>query len=708
MSDTTPIANESEVPVNPYSLLEAVNDTSDDARTGWFIFLGVMTYLLVAVAGIGHKDLLLAKEVQLPIVQVSIDLQSFFLFAPLVLCFLHFGMLVQNAMLARKVIEFDVALRALEPTEKRSHPLRLELHSYFFTQSLAGPVRSPLMSFFLHVMAWITLVALPVMLLIYIQVSFLPFHDVTTTWVHRLAIVVDIMMLLAVGVFLIRPDTSFWHAFWRTSVRHPITFSITGLMMALVTVFSFCLATVPEEPLDSVTQWMVGSARMAKAKANQGNPVLARLVPAFAVSEDGSFLGIKRNLYVSDSSLTPGKKDASAADAPSINLRGRDLRHAKLDRLDLRRADFTGADLSDATLIGTDLRGAMFNCQESLDDLKLRNFELTDAQARELAKCVSLKGAHLEKANAAQARFQGADLSNAVLKEAVLEEADLSNAVLFAADLSNARLEKAELTGGVDMMFANLSYARLHGADLGGAKLYGANLSNAKLQSALLSNAFLHGADLTYADMTGANLAGARLLGADLGNAQLRASDLREAYLWLTKPPSVEAIDIADLTGLKWRDMPVDVLDALKKDFQSTKPGLKEKVEANAALVRLIAGDKLANWAGGEEQKTWGQLASRAERKDGDPYCTDLTRLLLTEMCKDRFRNAEVATGVAKRAKSTSFRGNAEAIYSRISSTECAAAKLVRGSILRDLASAIDEMKSVPATTPAATCAALR
>ena len=62
----------------------------------------------------------------------------------------------------------------------------------------------------------------------------------------------------------------------------------------------------------------------------------------------------------------------------------------------------------------------------------------------------------------------------------------------------------------------------------------------------------------------------------------------------------------------------------------------------------------------------------------------------------------------AKRAKSTSFRGNAEAIYSRISSTECAAAKLVRGSILRDLASAIDEMKSVPATTPAATCAALR
>jgi uncharacterized protein YjbI with pentapeptide repeats len=708
MTDITQIANESEVPVNPYSLLEAVNDTSDDARTGWFIFLGVMTYLLVAVAGIGHKDLLLAKEVQLPIVQVSIDLQSFFLFAPIVLCFLHFGMLVQNAMLARKVIEFDVALRALEPTEKRSHPLRLELHSYFFTQSLAGPVRSPLMSFFLHVMAWITLVALPVMLLIYIQVAFLPFHDVTATWVHRIAIVVDIMMLLAVGVFLIRPDTSFWHAFWRTSVRHPITFSITGLMMLLVAVFSFCLATVPDEPLDSVTQWMVGSARNAKAKVKKDHPLLARLVPAFAVSEDGSFLGIKRNLYVSDSSLLPGKKDATLADPSAINLRGRDLRHAKLDRLDLRRADFTGADLSEATLIGTDLRGAIFNCQEGLDDLKLRNFELTDAQARELAKCVSLRGAHLEKANAAQARFQGADLSNAVLVGAVLEEADLSNAVLYNADLSTARLEKAELTGGVDMMFANLSYARLQSANLDGAKLHGANLNNAKLQSALLPNASLHGADLTYADLTGADLARARLLGADLGNAQLRAADLREAYLWLTKPPALEAIDIADLTGLKWRDMPVDVLDALKKDFQTTKVGLKEKVEANAALARLIGGDRLANWAGGEEQKSWGQLASRAERKDGDPYCTDLTRLLLSEMCKDRFRNAEVATGVAKRAKSTSFRGNAEAIYGRMSAAECVSAKLVRPSILRDLASAIDEMKSVPATTSAPNCAALR
>lgn len=706
MTDTTQIANESEVPVNPYSLLEAVNDTSDDARTGWFVFLGVMTYLLIAVAGIGHKDLLLAREVQLPIVQVSIDLQAFFLFAPIVLCFLHFGMLVQNAMLARKVIEFDVALRALEPTQKRAHPLRLELHSYFFTQSLAGPVRSPLMSFFLHVMAWITLVALPVMLLIYIQVAFLPFHDVTVTWVHRAAIVVDILMLLAVGVFLIRPDTSFWHAFWRTSARHPITFSLTGLMMLLVTIFSFCLATIPDEPLDAVTRWMVGSAQTAKMKKKDN--LLARLVPTFAVSDDGSLLGIKRNLYVSDSSLTQGKKDASPAESPPINLRGRDLRHAKLDRLDLRRADFTGADLSDATMIGTDLRGAIFNCQEGLDDLKLRNSDLTDAQARDLARCVSLKGAHMEKANAAQARFQGADLTNAILREAVLEEADLSNAVLFAADLSNARLEKSELTGGVDMMFVNLSNARLHGADLVGAKLYGADLSNAKLQSALLSNAYLHGANLTYADLTAANLAGARLLGADLGNAQLRAVDLREAYLWLTKPPSADAIDIADLTGLKWRDMPADALEVLKKDLQTAKAGLKEKVEANAALVRLVSGEKLSSWAGSEEQRAWGQLAARAERKDGDPYCADLTRLLLTEMCKDRFRNAEVATGVAKRAKSSSFRGNAEAIYNRMNSADCPAAKQLRPAIMRDLAVAIDEAKSAPATAPSPTCAALR
>ncbi|MEO1720339.1 MAG: hypothetical protein AAFR23_08970, partial [Pseudomonadota bacterium] len=67
MTEYVPGDIDSETPVNPYSLLEAVNRSSDMAHTGWLIFLGVMAYLMIAVAGVTHQDLLLEKSVQLPI-----------------------------------------------------------------------------------------------------------------------------------------------------------------------------------------------------------------------------------------------------------------------------------------------------------------------------------------------------------------------------------------------------------------------------------------------------------------------------------------------------------------------------------------------------------------------------------------------------------------------------------------------------------------
>ena len=62
------LAPEAEAPVNPYSLLEAVNSASDTVNTAWLLFLGVMSYLLITAAGVTHKDLLLNNEIPLPIV----------------------------------------------------------------------------------------------------------------------------------------------------------------------------------------------------------------------------------------------------------------------------------------------------------------------------------------------------------------------------------------------------------------------------------------------------------------------------------------------------------------------------------------------------------------------------------------------------------------------------------------------------------------
>ena len=126
MADRARHTPESETPVNPYSLLEAVNSSSDAAHTGWLIFLAIMTYLMIAVAGVTHEALLLETPVQLPILQVDIQLKQFFQFAPIVLVLFHLGILAQLVLLARKTLEFDHAIRFLETSDRRTHPLRLE------------------------------------------------------------------------------------------------------------------------------------------------------------------------------------------------------------------------------------------------------------------------------------------------------------------------------------------------------------------------------------------------------------------------------------------------------------------------------------------------------------------------------------------------------------------------------------------------------
>src|SRR5262245_51613428 len=192
-------AAETETPVNPYSLLEAVNRSSDSANTAWLIYLGLVSYLLITLAGIGHKELLLNSDITLPILQVRVELTRFFLFAPILLVLIHMGLIGQLVLLARKTLEFAASIRMLESTDQRTHPLRLELDNFFFVQAIAGPERSHIVGLLLKAMGWLTLVVMPVVLLLYVQLVFLPYHDVAITWVHRIVLLSDVALLVFVG-----------------------------------------------------------------------------------------------------------------------------------------------------------------------------------------------------------------------------------------------------------------------------------------------------------------------------------------------------------------------------------------------------------------------------------------------------------------------------------------------------------------------------
>ncbi len=671
MADVGRVAPESETPVNPYSLLEAVNNSSDTAHTGWLIFLAIMTYLMIAVAGVTHEALLLETPVQLPILQVKIQLKQFFQFAPIVLVLFHLGILAQLVLLARKTLEFDHAIRLLETSDRRTHPLRLELHNFFFVQAIAGPERSVIMSGFLHIMSWLTIVILPVVLLLYMQLSFLPYHDETTTWINRIALTFDIGLLLLIGVFLMRAEPSFIQAFWRSTVAHPLSSAVTAFVLTIVAYVSFFAATVPDEALDRMNRGLFSVADSG------GRPALQRsgfLVPFLPQRDDGTLFGLfRKNLEVTDSDLFEGRRRRGGE--KTLNLRGRDLRYAKLDRSDLQGVDLTDALLDGASLVGAKLQKASLNCAD-LNALLLNN-------DREAAKCPSARGVDLTGAELEGAHLSGLDLQGANLSEARLDGADLANATLTGANLSSADLDKADLTG-VQAQGANFLNASLQGADLRGAQLQFADLSSAALQGVVLNFAQLQGAVLRDASLEAASLQSAKLQGADLTGMKIAGTDLRGASVWATQPPEWDSSGLTDLSEFAIRPLDKNEQTAVKKAAERLID--KDAQDRAKEKIAPIIG-KTDKWTGSADQMRWQSWLGASPPPPADAYKYNLTSYLTKLMCSARWSNGSIATGIARRAAAQDFRGDVVAVYDGLRSSSCPARDKAPAKVMRDLSS---------------------
>lgn len=459
------------------ALLTFVNAASNSARNGWIFFLALMAYFFVTLSGVTHQDLLLNSPVSLPILQVDIPLRSFFMFAPAVLVFIHFGVLMQHVMLSRKVQEFHSRLVSFEgPQMFRAHRFRVKLHSYFFCQAMAGPKRSPLFAAFLFMMSWVTLGLLPMLLLLYFQVIYLPYHDWFVTAMQRSYLVADFFVLLVLGVFLRFPQKNFFAGLWENIAKHPGNFSATFAMSLLTLLFSFCVATLPDSRLDQIM------TRLAPAPVPYGGngTVTARFafVPTaylFEHADSRNTLGtlgnagqFSRNLIVSDADLVPDEK--WEPQETSIVLRGRDLRYAVLSRTDMHRADLTGSVLDWADLTGA-----------NLSDTSMRSVKMVGAQLSN----AKLPGADLDNAvlngvRAYRADFRGVNLSRASALGGVFSEAQFQGAVLKLGDMKGSEFRGANLQG------ASLEFARLAGVDLTDALVVGADFSHSDLQWALL------------------------------------------------------------------------------------------------------------------------------------------------------------------------------------------------------------------------------
>ncbi|RIA55129.1 pentapeptide repeat-containing protein [Dichotomicrobium thermohalophilum] len=381
------------------ALLADVNAASGSARLGWVVFIALLAYFFVTLAGISHADLLLNNRVTLPILRVEIGLRGFFIFAPAILLLLHINLLLQHVSLSRKVREFHERVARQEGHAFiRTHRLRLQLHSYFYVQAIAGPSRSRLFSAFLHAMSAITLWLLPLALLIYFQIVFLPYHDLEVTTAQRAYILVDFLIFAIFWIFLHFPAARYINGLGQSIISYPLSFLAMIVIWVAAMFFSFAVATIPEEGVDRVMASIErfrtpvpygASARDAQRFAFLPTAYLFEGAVNPVSGERQSWFS--RNLVVSDTDLV------GLADAPrtgvSLQLRGRDLRYATLDRSNLDRADLTGANLAGA----------------SLREAKLENARLV---------AVNLAGADLTQAQLQAANLNGADLRGATLRGA--------------------------------------------------------------------------------------------------------------------------------------------------------------------------------------------------------------------------------------------------------------------------------------------------
>ena len=226
---------------------------------------------------------------------------------------------------------------------------------------LAGAKPPWLLHMLMRLMVFVTLSLLPVLVLLYFQIKFLPSHDVVITHAHRLALLLDLALLLVVRPFIAMPylrssgrKLRFGNRNWSWELSH-WSLGAAVCMVMVVMSFSVLVATIPqacdwpieeEWPFDYYNEECFSLDREtagwwpAERYQGQQSDVFA---PTAWLFDDEWF---HRNLQLSEATLIregpsldtiaryrlagKTKEDAISDLTRGLNLQGRDLRYSGL------------------------------------------------------------------------------------------------------------------------------------------------------------------------------------------------------------------------------------------------------------------------------------------------------------------------------------------------------------------------------------------
>jgi uncharacterized protein YjbI with pentapeptide repeats len=457
---------------------------------------------------------------------VPLPLVAFFILAPIVFIVSHAYTLVHFVMLAAKVGVFDAELRKqVRDAPETREGLRWQLPTNIFVQILAGParLREGRLGFLSNTIASMSLVIGPVLLLLLLQVQFLPFHSEGITWLHRGFVLLDLVLLWALWPAVVDSGREIrW--------LHPWRHKLFALGSSAAIGIALTAATFPGEWLDEHignTQWIPpnGVTAWLGAMDKQDEP------------KSTSFHDLLFN----------GEYD------PKIRRR----RSPFSNTLVLPGFDALEAAKIDDSKLGT---------VKHTISRKHGHFESAVFQGADLRK-VNLENSYLQGADLYQANLQGAQFYNANLKGAELYQAKLQCASLGNAQLQGASLDNAQLQG------AWLGYAQLQGASLKAATLQGAALPGAQLQGASLKGAQLQGAEFNQNPDSPKTI----LAGSDMGGAAVWRANFNDA--------SLTAVFVDD--GTKESALTTDEVKALENMITKEVPKVEDSLKVLERIKKL-------------------------------------------------------------------------------------------------------------------------
>lgn len=596
--------------VDAKMLLDAANQASAQVSVLHIAFMAVCAYVLVTVFSTTDLDLLIGKNVTLPVVDVSVPITGFYVSAPLLIVLFHFNLLLQLQLLSRKLYAFDAVASSMlidpagpaiilpgPPCDPDSKAAAMGggrdlLHIFPYTYYLVGHTR-PLVRSCLGVVVGITVLLLPLATLLLLQLRFLAYQDPAFTWAQRITAWIDVALVVALWPIIMDRNDN-WSDYVRNlrnaALRQKV---IASLFLALWAASLMVLFTQPHRWTKAI--WsavaivvfggflinvILHRNRLRVASLPGTHAFLLLITIGLPIPLALTTMGESLDLlfgwtypsfyfreYVSCRRLVLNQEVLLAKPAsPDIVAQlqrgiGGDVKdglakvaHIKLQGRSLRYASLRTAVLSGAELQRTDLERAI------------------------------LSESHLEGANLDHANLKYANLAGAHLEDALGSDVDLQNAHLGTAHLEGARLLYPDLKGAymarVQMEGAYLDHADLIGADLTDANLRGASLQNADLAYANLEEADLEGADLEGADLQGANFRKANLVGANLRNANLSRATFIDSKAYLV-----------DVRGAEWgSDARIYLPDECPPDADwiefTCKDSLKRQKESSMPRLR--------------------------------------------------------------------------------------------------------------------------